>query len=234
MTPRILDAGDSAVTVEFGRRIDAAASARVLALDAALAGEGILETVPTYRALMVHYDPLVLPRDRLLARIAAALEAPVGPAAEGALWLLPACVDARLASDLPHVAAATGLAEGEVLRLVLGTTFRVAMFGFAPGWAYLSGLPAALALPRRATPRAKIPAGAVIVAGGQAIVAGPAMPSGWHVIGRTPEAMFAPGRTPPVLLAPGDRLRFQAVDLATFAALEARVAAGEVVARRSP
>jgi KipI family sensor histidine kinase inhibitor len=105
------------------------------------------------------------------------------------------------------------------------------MYGFAPGWAYLSGLPPALALPRRTSPRDRIPAGSLIIAGGQAIVAGMAMPSGWHIIGRTPERMFAPARAEPFLFAVGDRLAFQPVDLATFHALAARAEAGEVLAR---
>ncbi len=106
------------------------------------------------------------------------------------------------------------------------------MYGFAPGWAYLSGLPAALTLPRRASPRDRIAAGSLIIAGGQAIIAAMAMPSGWHILGRTPERLFAPERDPVFLVAPGDRVRFDPVDLATFRALDARAARGEVVARR--
>jgi KipI family sensor histidine kinase inhibitor len=236
MTPVLRDAGDSALSVEFGDRIDPALSDRVLALDAALAADplpGIVETVPTYRALMVHYDPLILPRARLVEWIAAAQQGEAAPAQAGALWILPACTAPEVAEDLGHVAATTGLPPARVTELLLGATYRLAMFGFAPGWAYLSGLPPELTLPRRATPRDRIPAGSLIIAGGQAIVAGPAMPSGWHILGRTPEAMFAPGRSPAFLMQPGDRLRFDPVDPDTFAALSARVAAGETVALRS-
>lgn len=236
MMPRLLDAGDSALSVVFGDRIDEALSARVLALDAALAADpvaGVVETVPTYRALMIHYDPLRLPRAALVARIEAALQHAAAPAQSGALWILPACTAPGMAEDLGHVAATTGLPPSRVLELLLSATYRLAMYGFAPGWAYLSGLPRDLTLPRRATPRDRIPAGALIVAGGQAIVAGPAMPSGWHILGRTPEAMFAPARIPPFLFQPGDRLRFDPVDPATFAALQARVAVGETIARKA-
>jgi KipI family sensor histidine kinase inhibitor len=120
------------------------------------------------------------------------------------------------------------------VRLHAGAVYRVAMFGFAPGWAYLSGLPAALTLPRRASPRDRIGDGSLIVAGGQAIVAALAMPSGWHILGRTAERLFAPARDPVFLLSPGDRLSFDPVDAATHAALSARTAAGEVVARQVP
>lgn len=236
MIPRLLDAGDSALSVQFGDRIDAELSVRVLALDAALAADplpGITETVPTYRALMIHYDPLRLPRAALVAHVTGALAAGIRPADDGTLWTVPACCAPEMAEDLPHVAATTGLSPARVLDLFLAATYRVAMYGFAPGWAYLSGLDPALGLPRRASPRDRIPGGALIIAGGQAIVAGPAMPSGWHILGRTPEAMFAPARTPPFLLQLGDRLRLDAVDAATFATLQARVATGETVARRS-
>ncbi|MFN3969903.1 MAG: 5-oxoprolinase subunit B family protein [Gemmobacter sp.] len=235
--PVIRDAGECALLVRFGDRSDAGVGARVLALDVALSAEalaGLVECVPAYAALMVHYDPLILPRAALLARVETALLRPVGDAAGGETWLLPACADPALAEDLGHVAEATGLSPARVTALHLGATYRVCMYGFAPGWAYLDGLPEALALPRRPRPRDLIPAGSLIVAGGQAIVAGGAMPSGWHILGRTPERMFAPGRDPVVLMAPGDWLRFDPVDLTTFHALEAEAAAGRVLARRVP
>lgn len=233
--PRFLDAGECALTVEFGDHISDALAARVLALDQALGQDmpdGVVETVPTYRSLMVHYDPLVLSRAVLVAHIGAALERPQAAAGQGALWELPACHDPAMAEDLPHVAAATGLTPEQVTRLHGGATYSVVMYGFAPGWAYLSGLPAELTLPRRSSPRDRIPSGSLIVAGGQAIVAGAAMPSGWHILGRTPERLFNAAREPAFLVAPGDRLRFAPVDARTYAALDARAAAGEVLARR--
>lgn len=236
--PRFLDAGECALTVEFGTVIADALAARVLALNAALAGApplpGLVETVPTYRSLMVHYDPLILPRAALVAHLRAALDRPAGQRAGANLWRLPACYDPAMAEDLAGIASATGLTPAQVVAAHSGATFTLVMYGFAPGWAYLSGLPPALALPRRASPRDRIPAGSLIIAGGQAIVAALAMPSGWHILGRTPERLFAPGRDPAFLLAPGDRLAFDPVDAATFAALEARAAAGEPLARRCP
>lgn len=230
---RFRDAGECALVVEFGNRMDDALAARVLALDAALpVVAGLLETVPTYRSLMLHYDPLILPRAGLVAHVKQALkQAEMAPVA-GALWVLPACYDATLASDLGHIAAATGLDPAGVVGLHAGATFRVVMYGFAPGWAYLSGLPAALTLPRRATPRDVIPAGSLIIAGGLAIVAALPMPSGWHILGQTAVRMFAPTRAPAFLLAPGDRLRFEAVDLHAHQALMKRAAAGEPLARK--
>ncbi|MFN0116639.1 MAG: 5-oxoprolinase subunit B family protein [Paracoccaceae bacterium] len=237
--PRLLDCGECALSVEFGDRIDDALNARVLALDAALTAQppaGLLETVPTYRSLMLHYDPLVLSRDALGRHVARALDnvtkgRDARQGAHGRLWRLPACYDPSVANDLGWVAAATGLTPEKAVRLHAAAIYRVVMYGFAPGWSYLSGLPAALTLPRRATPRDRIPAGSLIVAGGQAIVAALPMPSGWHIIGRTPVRLFDPARSPVFLVEPGDRMAFDPVDLHTLAALETRAAAGEVLAR---
>ncbi len=235
--PRLLDAGETALVVEFGAIIDKAVNARVLALDAALARrmpDGVTETVPTYRSLMIHYDPLRLARNRLAAiveeRLADAAIAPV----RGRRWSLPACYDPAFAVDAGRVAAATGLSPERVAGLHSGAIYDLCMYGFAPGWAYLGGLPRELALPRRTDPRDLIPAGSLIIAGGQAIVAAGAMPSGWHIIGRTPELLFAPGRDPVFLMAVGDTIGFDPVDRETFGALETRAAAGEILARAVP
>ncbi|MCX7889969.1 MAG: allophanate hydrolase subunit 1 [Rhodobacteraceae bacterium] len=233
--PRLLDAGETALVVEFGEAIDDAVSARVLALDRAFAAAppaGVTETVPTYRSLMIHYDPLVLDRAGLVALVRARLAAGGGaeiPAARR-LWRIPACYDSALAEDLGVVAAATGLTGAEVVALHSGATYRVVMYGFAPGWAYLGGLPPALGLPRRTAPRGRIPAGSLIIAGGQAIVASGAMPSGWHIIGRTPERLFARRRDPAFLVAVGDLVTFRPVDRPTHDEMAAAVAAGQVVA----
>lgn len=232
--PRFLDAGETALVVEFGRSIDAAINARVLALDAALSDRrtpGLLEQVPTYRSLMLHYDPLVLSRAALIALVLDCLSVP-GPA-PGArrLWTLPACYDPEFAVDLGHVATTCGLSPDHVIAAHSGAEYRVYMYGFAPAWAYLGGLPAALTLPRRTSPRSQIPAGSLIIAGGQAIVATMAMPSGWHILGRTPERLFRPDREAAIAVAVGDAIRFEPVDRATYDAMALRASAGETLAR---
>jgi inhibitor of KinA len=232
--PRFLDAGETALVVEFGDRIDDALAQAVLALDAALMAappQGVLETVPTYRSLMVHYDPLVMGRAALVRAVSQVLGQGAQAAQAPRLWRLPACYDPDLAPDLTHVAQATGLTPDNVVRTHAAARLRVVMYGFAPGWAYLSGLPPALTLPRRSTPRDLIPAGSLIIAGGQAIVAAGAMPSGWHIIGQTAERLFAPARDPAFLVAPGDLITFDPVDRATHDALCLRAEAGEVLAR---
>jgi KipI family sensor histidine kinase inhibitor len=232
--PRFLDAGEAALVVEFGATVDPAIHDRVLALDralAALALPGVRETVPTFRSLMIHYDPLVLGRAALIRHVRAAeLDAPAPlPAAR---WTMPCCYDAEFAEDLAEVAAVTGLSQARVVALHTAAALRVYMYGFLPGFCYLGGMPAALTVSRRASIRPPHAAGAVIVADGMTVITTFSMPTGWFVVGRTPERLFAPARAPDFLLGVGDALRFEAVDRAAFAALAARVAAGEVVARR--
>jgi KipI family sensor histidine kinase inhibitor len=234
--PRFLDSGEAALVVEFGDAVDPAVNDRVLALDAALvarAPEGVLELTPTYRSLLIQYDPLVIDRATLVACAEeAANEA--GEAREpGASWVIPCCYDPAIADDLVEFAAARGLSPEAAAALHAAADWRVYCYGFAPGFAYLGGLPEALAAPRRATPRPPFPPGSVMVGGGLGAVATVPMPTGWHVVGRTPEKLFALDRDPAFLLAPGDALRFEAIDTATFQDLDARAAAGEPVARKA-
>ncbi|TGE02545.1 5-oxoprolinase subunit B family protein [Methylobacterium nonmethylotrophicum] len=234
-TPRLLDAGEAALVAEFGTTVDPAIHDRVLALDDALRAEppaGLRETVPTYRSLMIHYDPLVLDRDALAERILSLAARPGAARAGAAIWTLPCCYDPAFAEDIAAVAEATGLTVERVAALHAGAEYRVYMYGFAPGFAYLGGLPSALAVSRRATPRPPHPENALLIGGGLAAVGTFPMPTGWYVVGRTPERLYAPHRPDPFPVAVGDTLRFDPIDAATFAALERRAASGEVVAHR--
>jgi KipI family sensor histidine kinase inhibitor len=236
-SPRYLDAGETALVVEFGETADPAINAQVLALDEALAQrhlDGVRETVPTYRSLMIHYDPLVLPRGKLvdaIDRIEAAHPKPRDPQAE---WTLPCCYEPEFAEDLFGIAELTKLTPERVIGLHSGATYRVYMYGFAPGFCYLGGVPEQLKISRREKPRPPHPPNTVLLGGGLTLVSTFAMPTGWYLIGRTPERMFAPERDPIFLVEVGDALRFEPVDGATFAALDARAAGGDIVAKRKP
>ncbi|RVU20319.1 5-oxoprolinase subunit B family protein [Methylobacterium oryzihabitans] len=232
---RLLDAGEAALVVEFGTTVDPAISDRVLALDAALQADppaGLRETVPTYRSLMVHYDPLVLDRAALAERVGALADRPAAARAAAATWTLPCCYDPVVAEDIGAVADLVRRSVAEVAALHAGGAYRLYMYGFAPGFAYLGGLPEALAVSRRATPRPPHPANAVMIGGGLAAVATFSMPTGWYVVGRTPMRLYRPGQDDPFPVGVGDVLRFEAVDADTFAALDRRAEAGEVVARK--
>ena len=232
---RLLDAGERALVVEFGSTVDPAINGQVLALDAAFLAaniEGVRETVPTYRSLMIHYDPLVIPRENLVARVAQFEAAhPVAPK-PGARWTFPCCYDPEIAEDIAELAALVKLDVADVARIHANGAYRAYMYGFAPGYCYLGGLPQELAVSRRATVRAPTPENAVLVGGGLSLVATFSMPTGWYVTGRTPERMFAPHRERPFLVDVGDELRFAPIDAQTFAALESRAKTGETIARR--
>lgn len=231
---RFLDSGECLLVVEFGSTIDAALNERVLALDAALtraALAGVIETTPTFRSLAVHYEPLTIDRATLVDRILA-LEAEAEVTARPSrAWTFPCSFEAPHGEDLAEVAARLGLTAERLVDLACARPLRVHMYGFSPGFAYLGGLPEELTASRRAQPRGVHPADAVMIAGGMAAVAPLPMPTGWWVIGRTAEKVFAPARDPAFLVAVGDTIRFEAVDTATFDALTERVARGEVVAR---
>lgn len=213
--PRLLALGDAAFTVEFGGGIAPETHARVLGFAAALAEcamPGVIELVPTFRSVTVHVDPDLIDPQRLAADLLALAQAGHEAAASGRRWVVPVCFDAELAPDLPDVAAHHGLTPEAVVEQLTATEFSVYMLGFLPGFAYLGGLPAALEMPRLATPRTRVPAGSLAIAGRMAAVYPWDSPGGWRLVGRTGVVLFDAGNaTRPALLAPGDRVRFRAV-----------------------
>jgi inhibitor of KinA len=146
---------------------------------------------------------------------------------------LPCCYDPALAEDIDEAARILGLARDDVVALHMTATCRVYMCGFTPGQIYLGGVPEALVISRRPTPRPPHPAGSVLIGGGLCTVAPFVMPTGWYVIGRTPERLYAAERKDAsFLIDAGDHLRFEPIDLATFRDLQRRAASGEVVAHK--
>jgi inhibitor of KinA len=231
---RFLDSGEAALVVEFGETVDPAINDRVLALDAAFVAAqlaGVRETVPTYRSLMIHYDPLAIDRASLVEAVLA-LDKPGARGKAKARWTFPCCYDEKYGEDINAIADMTGLSAGKVVSLHSGAHYRIYMYGFAPGFAYLGGLPEELAVSRRASPRPPHPPNTILIGGGLSLVATVPMPTGWWLIGRTPERMFSMARHEPFLASVGDELRFEPVDVAAFAALEARAEAGETIARK--
>jgi KipI family sensor histidine kinase inhibitor len=230
MTVRFLSAGDRALVVEFGDDVDHALSAEVLRLGAIIAAEalpGVVETVPTFRSLMVHYDPLTTSAAELTRAVAGLLDRRKSLRGAARLWHIPVCYEDELAPDLGEVARLTGLAPGDVAALHSGTPYHVYMLGFLPGFPYLGDLPKALALPRRADPRLRVPAGSIAIATSLTAIYPYDSPGGWHLIGMTPLLFFDPGRVPPALLAAGDRVQFEPIDADAFAAIRRAVEAGD-------
>ncbi len=234
--PLLLPLGDSAWTVEFGDRIDPALHARVMGLAGALhaareAGElaGIVDLVPTFRSLTVHYDPLAIDGEQLGARLLQLAEAAGSSTSDGRHWLLPVCCDGELAPDLERLAEAKRMGTETVIALLAATTFRVYMIGFMPGFPYMGGLPPALAMPRLASPRKAVPARSLAVTGEMCAVYPWESPGGWNLLGRTPVALFdAADEAAPALLESGDQVRWRIVERAEYDHLVGELAAGRL------
>lgn len=236
MSFRILDAGDTALTIEFGDCVGQRLLAEVSALEEVLARlvdsgglPGIVETVPTFRSLTVIYDPLLTTRAEIEPSIRAAMHSSAAvPAPRGRLWRLPVCYGDEIVgfgSDLNELADACGLTPVEVIRLHSSATYDVYMLGFLPGFPFMGCLPEELSRPRRSDPRVCVPAGSVATAGILTAVYPWESPGGWHLIGACPVPLFSAAWQQPALLRPGDRVRFRAVGRAEYRALAAEMAA---------
>ncbi len=210
--PRLLLAGDSALVVEFGDEISQEVNHRVHALAEALEKNrlpGLIEAVPTYRSLLLHYDPLRLSCDEVVAFVSDVLqECERKPSLQARVVEIPVVYGGEFGPDIEFVAQHNGLSVQEVIALHSGAAYTVYMLGFTPGFAYLGGMPEAIAAPRLETPRTLVPAGSVGIAGQQTGVYPIATPGGWRLIGRTPLELFDPRGDPPTLLRAGDEVRF--------------------------
>jgi KipI family sensor histidine kinase inhibitor len=231
---RVEALGDSALLVRLGDRIDDALNRDALALAAALQNAGlpgVVDVAPAYASVTVRCDIAALagtaPLDRLAGLIGDAvlsLRARAGPAAtagpdsEPDCLDVPVCYGGEFGADLDAVAAHAGLDRRDVIARHARADYRVGMLGFMPGFAYLLGLDASLHMPRRASPRTRVPAGSVAIGGAQTGIYPRELPGGWQLIGRTPLVLFDPQRDPPALLRPGQRVRFREIDPSEFGA----------------
>ncbi|WP_439495792.1 5-oxoprolinase subunit PxpB [Bosea sp. (in: a-proteobacteria)] len=232
---RLLPCGDTALTVEFGSVIDAQLNARVLALDAALVREalpGLRETVPTYRSLLVHFDPVGTDLPALKARIVELAAQATDVDRRTRRWRVPIVYGGEHGMDLEGTAAIHGLTPEALIERHLAATYTVAMIGFMPGFAYLSGLAQELATPRRPEPRQKVPAQSISIGGAQCAISTVEGPSGWHMIGRTPARGFMLQRDPVFLYEPGDEIRFERIGAEKWHDLDERAVVGELIAIR--
>jgi KipI family sensor histidine kinase inhibitor len=229
--PRILPCGDTALTVEFGRDIDPAVNARVLALDACVGRglPGVVETVPTYRSLLVHYDPVATDFATLAGNLLELASDLPAMATTGRVWRVPVVYGGEFGIDLEDIARRHGISPDELVRRHVAPVYQVYMIGFLPGFAYLGGLDPTIATSRRENPRPSLPAGNISIGGVQALIASIEAPNGWHMLGRTPMRNYMLGRDPVFILQPGDRVRFEAIAAAEWGALDRAAEAGELV-----
>jgi len=227
---RFLPAGDLAVSVELGEEISVEINTRVRALEFLIDQKGVpgvVETVPTYRALLVYYDPSIVGYEALCAQLATLAEQATTTAMPPAREVeLPCCYEGELGPDLEAAAARLELPVDELVRLHAGAEYVVYFIGFAPGLPYMTGGPARLTIPRLDTPRVKVPAGSVAIGGTQCCVYSVESPGGFWLLGRTPARLYDPAAAEPILLKPGDRVRFRRIERREFDDIAARVAAG--------
>lgn len=237
--PRLLDAGDGGLVVELGSDISEATNRRVIALGDALgrlALPGIIEIVPTYRSLLILFDPLALPRTTLRDEVHLLWPPRVADSARHGHWRVPVLYGGEHGVDLEGVARSHGLATDEVVALHSGAEYRVYMIGFAPGFAYLGGLPEAIHTSRRTDPRLKTPPRSISIGGQQTAISPPLeIPSGWHLLGQTPVRSYDPRRAEkPFLFAAGDVIRFMPITPGDYRDMCAAVEAGAEVAIWEP
>jgi len=212
MTPEFSPVGDRAVRAAFGAQISPLINAHVRRLCCRLEAEpiwGVAEWVPGYAVVTVYYRPWDIGYDALCGALAERTGEGADTPVPGAQRVeIPVCYGGDYGPDLDEVAALHGLSPAQVVERHAGTDYLVYFLGFLPGFPYLGGLDPALATPRRATPRPRVPAGAVGIAGAQTGVYSLETPGGWQIIGRTPLRLYDPARQPPALLEAGDSVRF--------------------------
>ena len=228
--PRLMPLGDRAVCIELGDSISEATNRRVHSLSReinGLAARGILDVVPTYRSLVVYYDPRIISYADLTSHVAEMH----GSSGEGEIVTprvveIPTLYGGEYGPDIGAVAEHNGISEEEVIGIHAGADYLVYMMGFLPGFPYLGGMSEKIATPRLVTPRSSIPAGSVAIAERQTGIYPVESPGGWRIIGRTPISLFDPGREPPVVIEPGDYLRFVPTDESQYADVQLRMRAG--------
>lgn len=214
--------GDEAVLISLGNTIDVQLSRRVRRLASSVADEAahglpVGTAVCGYASLLVPYDATAIDAEaavRELTDLVRRIDRGVvrGRDAHTPLVEVPTRYGGEAGEDLPHVADVAGLSPDAVVDLHASTEYRVFMLGFAPGFAYLGTVPAAIEVPRRATPRERVPAGSVAIAGRQTAIYPLDTPGGWNLIGRTDLPVWDPAREPPALLTAGARVRFVPIE----------------------
>ena len=213
--PRFATLGDRALVVHLGDQIDTSTFRAVRSLSRqleAIPPAGMMEFVPAFTTVAVYYDPLRTSEAELkshLNDLVATADATVAPPPRAVE--IPVCYGGEFGIDLDFVAKHANLTPQQVIETHAAADYLVHMIGFAPGFPYLGGMSSEIAAPRRSSPRLKIPAGSVGIAGDQTGIYPLETPGGWQLIGRTPLALFRPEQDPPTLLQAGDIVRFRPI-----------------------
>jgi len=212
--------GDRGLLVEFGDEISREINEKVRRMALVVQDdirEGIVEVVPTYRSLLITYNPLLLPVEDLkkrLKRIEEGLQQ--APLPEPKLTRIPAVYGGHYGPDLEEVARYHQISPEKVIQLHCSKPYLIYMIGFMPGYPYMGELPEELVTPRLKTPRLVVPKGSVAIAQRQTGIYSMESPGGWQILGRTPVELFDPGRDPPALLKMGDLIQFYEISEKEF------------------
>jgi KipI family sensor histidine kinase inhibitor len=216
-------AGEDAIIVYLGHATSPEVAARVQAATTTVAqvlGDDLVDLVPSYASLMIIYNPLQTDHLSVSHRVRAALQSlQAADMDAGRTVILPVYYAPESGEDLEALAGNAGLSIKEVIALHSGSEYRVYAIGFAPGFAYLGEVDERIAAPRLATPRQKVPRGAVAIADRQTAVYPATSPGGWNLIGRCPTRMFDPDASPTMPVNVGDRVRFEAISREQFLTL---------------
>lgn len=215
---------DHALLVIFAEQISEEAHAKVVALDKALGVDtpiGIIETVPALVNLLVSFDPMATDHISVQRHVRRCLNGLKTEGIAGERHIVHVCYEPPFSPNLHTVATATGLSAEAVINAHLAGEFKALMYGFAPGYAYLAGVPEHIQVPRKQTPVRDVPAGSVIIAGPQCLITTLTMPTGWSIIGRSPTPVFTGDPKHPFLFYVGDTVVFERVDCTIFERLRA-------------
>jgi KipI family sensor histidine kinase inhibitor len=230
---RYVPAGDTGLVVEIGDEIHPEINRKIRGLVLALEEEniqGVREYIPTYRSLLVQYDPVEILFNELIEKIKhveSQLEIAAIP--EPRTVEIPVVYGGKFGPDLEFVARHNNLSQEKVIELHTGRDYLVYMLGFTPGFCYLGGMSDRLETHRLAEPRTCIPAGSVGIAGKQTGIYPIDSPGGWQIIGRTPLRLFDPHRDPAVLIAAGDYIRFSRIDEREYKAITKHEQSGKFI-----
>jgi KipI family sensor histidine kinase inhibitor len=222
---KYLTAGDRALVIEDGEEIEEGSNSKIRSLTLAMEREGIIgiiETIPTYRSLMVIYEPMVIELDELIDKVKSILPKMDEMKLPNAKVIeIPTLYGGEYVPDIDFVAEHNKISSEEVIKIHTSKEYLIYMLGFTPGFPYLGGMDKKIAAPRLHSPRTKIPVGSVGIAGEQTGIYPIESPGGWQLIGRTPVKLYDPYRKEPVLLNAGDYIKFVQIDENEYKNIEA-------------
>lgn len=219
MVPTFKSVSDFAVLIELGNQVDDDINRSIIELDRVISNsniDGLVEVVPAMVNLLIIFDPLITDHHKMTKMISTFF--PLGSTKNegGQKHIIEVCYESELGVDLHDVAKTSGMSVESVISTHINSSYRVSMYGFAPGYAYLSGVQSSLQIPRKVTPVRDVPAGSVLIAGPQCLVSTLKMPTGWSIIGRTNAQIITGNEDKPFLFNVGDTVIFQRVSIDDF------------------